>query len=180
MDLFYFRACNSQLTNKYYGSAMEDQHLQPQQIFLHRINRELTFLDTLVKLNNGKICVLVYRKPRTLTNTYTKALTTSQVTRKVFFPPCLKLCSIITNKHDINKENAEIKHVLKKNGYQESIISKIYKRITNNYSLSWSQQLTHVTDAQDAKISICINLLFAEDTGEILQHETHHFSICKA
>ena len=122
MDLLYFEACNSQFSNKYYGSAMEDQHLQPKQIFLHRINWELAFLDTLVKLNNGKICVLVYRKPRTLTNTYTQALTTSQVTRKVFFPPCLILYRIITNKHDLNKENAEIKHVLKKNGYHRKVL----------------------------------------------------------
>ena len=41
----------------------------------------------------------------------------------------------ITNKDDLHKENARIKQVLKENGYQESIISKILKRITNNYSL---------------------------------------------
>ena len=51
-------------------------------------NRELAFLDTLLKWNNGEISVLVYRKP-TLTNTYTTALTTKQVARKVLFPPCL-------------------------------------------------------------------------------------------
>ena len=48
--------------------------------------------------------------------------------------------SIITNKDDLHKENARIKQVLKENGYQESIISKIFKRITNNHSLPQSQQ----------------------------------------
>ena len=43
--------------------------------------------------------------------------------------------SIITNKDDLTKENARNKQVLKKNEYQESINSKIFKRITNNHSL---------------------------------------------
>ena len=37
--------------------------------------------------------------------------------------------SIITNKDDLDKENARIKQVLKENGYQESIISKIFKEL---------------------------------------------------
>ena len=52
----------------------------------------------------------------------------------------------ITNKDDLHKENARIKQVLKENGYQGSIISEIFKRITNNYSLPQSQQLTQATD----------------------------------
>ena len=62
-----------------------------------------------------------------LTNTYTTALTTKPVARKVLFPPCLKAYSIITNKDDLHKENVRIKQVLNRNGYQESIISKIFK-----------------------------------------------------
>ena len=56
--------------------------------------------------------------------------------------------SIITNKYDLYKENARIKQVLKDNGYQESIVHKIFKRITNNNSLSQSQQQTQATDIQ--------------------------------
>ena len=52
--------------------------------------------------------------------------------------------SIISNKDNLNKENAIIKQVLKENGYQESSISKTVSRITNNHSLSQSQQQTHV------------------------------------
>ena len=52
-------------------------------------NREIAFLDTLLKRNNGEISVLVYRSLHILTNTYTTALTTKQVARKVLFPPCL-------------------------------------------------------------------------------------------
>ena len=40
--------------------------------------------------------------------------------------------SIITNKDDLHKENTRIKQLLKENECQESIISKILKRITNN------------------------------------------------
>ena len=46
--------------------------------------------------------------------------------------------SIITNKDGLHKENARIKQVLKDNRYQESIISKIFKRITNNHILPQS------------------------------------------
>ena len=49
------------------------------------IHGELAFLDTLLKWNNGKISGLVYRKP-SYTNTYTTALITKQVARKVVFP----------------------------------------------------------------------------------------------
>ena len=47
------------------------------------------FLDTLLKGNNGEISVLVYRSLHILTNTYTTALTTKQVAKKVSFPTCL-------------------------------------------------------------------------------------------
>ena len=52
-------------------------------------NGELAFLDTLLKQNNGEISVLVYRSLHILTNTYTTALATKQIERKVLFPPCL-------------------------------------------------------------------------------------------
>ena len=50
--------------------------------------------------------------------------------------------SIITKKDDLYKEHARIEQVLKENGYEESIISKILTRITNNPSLSQSKQQT--------------------------------------
>ena len=46
---------------------------------------------------------------------------------------------MITNKDDLTKENARTKQLLKENGYEESIISKIFKRIADNHSLSQSQ-----------------------------------------
>ena len=36
--------------------------------------------------------------------------------------------------------------MLKENEYQESIISKIFQRVTNNHSLPQSQQQTQATD----------------------------------
>ena len=51
-----------------------------------------------------------------------------------------------------------MKQVLKENGYQESIISKIFKRITNNHRWPQSQQLTQPADIQEEKIRISINL----------------------
>ena len=74
--------------------------------------------------------------------------------------------SIITNKDDLDKENARIKQVLKENGYQESIISKIFKRITNNHSLS---QLQQQTQAAEEEIAMSINLPYVEGTSEKLR-----------
>ena len=77
--------------------------------------------------------------------------------------------STITNKNDLHKENARIKQLLKENGCQESIISKIFRRITNNHSLPQSQQLTQATNIQEEEIKMSINLLYVEDTSEKLR-----------
>ena len=95
-----------------------------------------------------------------LSNTYTTALTTKQVDRAY---------SITTNKDDLHEENARIKQMLKENGYRESIINKIFRRITNNYSLPQSQQLTQATDIQEEEIRISINLPYIEGTSEKLR-----------
>ena len=59
--------------------------------------------------------------------------------------------------------------MLKENGYQKSIISKIFKRITNNHSLSQSQQLMQATDIQEEEIRISISLPYVEGTSEKLR-----------
>ena len=76
--------------------------------------------------------------------------------------------AIITNKDDLTKENAKIKQVLKENGYQESIISKIFMRITSNHSLPQSQQ-TQATDILENDIKRSISLPYVEGTSEELQ-----------
>ena len=63
--------------------------------------------------------------------------------------------SIINNKDELNKEE----NVFKDNGYQESIISKIFKRVTNKNSLTQSNQEAPVTDIEK-KIRISIHLTF--------------------
>ena len=78
--------------------------------------------------------------------------------------------SVIVNKDDLTKENARIKRVLKKNGYQASIISKIFKRITNNHSLFQWQEQTQTTCIQEEEIRMSINLTYVEGSGEKLQH----------
>ena len=87
---------------------------------------------------------------RKLADTYNTALSTKQVVRKVLFPPCSikRIPLSITNKDDLTKENARIKLVLNANGYQESIFSIIFNRVSNNHSLSQSQQQTQTTDVQ--------------------------------
>ena len=69
--------------------------------------------------------------------------------------------------------------MLKENGYQESIINKIFRRITNNHSLPQSQQLTQATDIQEEEISISINLLYFEGTSEKLRRilRSHTFNL---
>ena len=59
--------------------------------------------------------------------------------------------------------------MLKENGYQESIINKIFRRITNNHSLSQSQKLTQARDIQEEEIRISINLPYVEGTSEKLR-----------
>ena len=63
-----------------------------------------------------------------------------------------------TDKNDLTKENIRIKQVLKENGYQEGIISKIFQRITNNQSLFSVKQM-QTTDIQEEELRISINLL---------------------
>ena len=48
--------------------------------------------------------------------------------------------------------------MLKENGYQEIIISKIFNRITNNDNLPQSQQLTQATDIHEDQIGMGIDL----------------------
>ena len=129
-------------------------------------NGELAFLDTLLKQNNGEISVLVYRKP-THTDQYLHYSSHHQTSCKESVVSSLfnRAYSIITNKDDLHKENARIKQVLKENGYQESIISKIFKRITNNHSLPQSQQLMLATDIQEEEIRISISLPYVEGTS---------------
>ena len=73
-----------------------------------------------------------------------------------------------TAPNKLYKENARIKQVLKENGCQESITSKIYKRITNNHSLPQSQQQMQDTDIQEEEIRKSINLPYVEGTSEKL------------
>ena len=63
-------------------------------------------------------------------------------------------------------KNTRIKQVLKETGYQESFISKIFNRITNNHSLSQSQQQTEATDIQEEEFRMSINLTYVESTIE--------------
>ena len=99
-------------------------------------NGELVFLDTLLKRDNREISVLVYKKPAD-TDQYLHYSCHHQTSCKGSIVSSLFniAYSIISNKDDLDKENTRINEVLKENGYQESIISKIFKKITNNPSL---------------------------------------------
>ena len=133
-------------------------------------NAELAFLDTLLKQNNGENSVLVYRKP-THTEQYLHYRSHHQTSCKDSIVSSLlnRAYSIMTNKDDLHKENTRIKQVLKENGYQKSIISKTFKRITNNHSLPQSQQLTQATNIQEEEIRMRINLPCVEGTSEKLR-----------
>ena len=123
-----------------------------------------------MKRNNGEISVLVYRKP-THTDQYLHCSSHHQTSCKESVVSSLfnRAYSIITNKDDLHKENARIKQVLKENGYRESIINKIFRRITNNHSLPQSQPLTQATDIQEEEIKTSINLPYVEGTSEKLR-----------
>ena len=71
----------------------------------------------------------------------------------------------------VNHESRPAKSIpVKENGYQESIISKIFKRITNNHRLPLSQQQTQATDIHEEEIRMSINLPYVEGTIEKLEH----------
>ena len=98
---------------------------------------ELVFLDTLLKQNIGEISILVYRRP-THTDQYLHYSSHHLISSTESFVSSLfRANSINTNKDDLHKENTRIKRmdirktleVLKEDGYQESIISKIFKTI---------------------------------------------------
>ena len=59
--------------------------------------------------------------------------------------------------------------MLTENGYEESIISKIFKRITNNHSLPQSQQLTQAREILEEQIRMSINLPHVKGTSEKLR-----------
>ena len=98
---------------------------------------QIAFLNTLLKRNNGEISLLVYRK-LTHTDQYLHYSSHHQTSCQESVVSFLfnRACSIITNKDDLHKENARIKQVLKENGYQESIINKIFRRITQLASVT--------------------------------------------
>ena len=105
-----------------------------------RSNVELAFLGILLKRNNGEISLLVYRKP-THNDQYLYYNFHHQISCKESVVSSLfnRAYFIITNKDDLHKEDARKEQVLKENGYKESIISKIYRRFTNNHSSPQSE-----------------------------------------
>ena len=91
---------------------------------------ELAFLDAFLKRDNGEISVLVQRNPKH-TDQYLHYSSYHQISCKESVISSLfsRAYSIIINKDDLDKENTRIKQVLKENGYQESIVSKIFKEL---------------------------------------------------
>ena len=150
---------------------LKHMHLE---IFFHHINNlyqninftieeesngELAFPDTLLKLNNGKISVLIYRM-RAYTDQYLYYSSHHQTSCKKSVVSSLfnRPYSITTNKDGLTKEYAKIKQVLK----------RIFPRINNNHSLTQSQQQTQTTDTQEEEIRMSIDLWCAEGTSEKL------------
>ena len=127
-------------------------------------NGELAFLDTLLKRNNGKISVLVYRKPMH-TDQYLHYSSHHQASCKESVVSSYLIEHIPLSQIKMTY-NARIKQVLKGNGYQESIISKIFK---NNHSLPQPQQQMQATHIQEEEIRMSIILSCVECTSEKLQ-----------
>ena len=93
------------------------------------INGELAFLDTLLKRNNVKISVMVYRKP-TNTDQYLHYSSYHQLScKKNVYSLLNRAHSIITDKDYLTKENTKIKQVLKENGYQKALLEKILRKL---------------------------------------------------
>ena len=140
VDDIYFILKRTHLEN--FSHHINNLHQNIKFTMKEESNGELAFLDTLLKQNNGEISVSVYRMP-TDTDQYLHYSSHHQTSCKESVVSSLfrRAYSIITNKDDLHKENARIKQVLKENRYQESIICKIFRRITNKHSLPQSQKL---------------------------------------
>ena len=132
-------------------------------------NREIAFRNTFVKWNKWKISVLVYKKPLHM-DQYLHYSSHHQTGCKESVVSSLfnREYSIITNEDDLTKENARTKQVLKENGYQERIISKIFQRITNNHNFSQSQQQIQAIDIQEeeTRMSMSINWVYTQSAVE--------------
>ena len=113
-------------------------------------NEELVFFSHFIETKYWRISVLVLRKPTNTDLYYSSHHQTG--CKESVFSLFSRAYSIVTNEDDLTKENARVKQVLKENGYQERIISKIVKIITNNYSLSQSQQQAHATCIHEEEI----------------------------
>ena len=59
--------------------------------------------------------------------------------------------------------------MLKENGYQEIIISKVCRRIDNNHSLYQTQQQTQATNIHKEEIRMNANLPYVVGNSEKLQ-----------
>ena len=116
-------------------------------------NGKLALLETLLKQNNRKISVLIYRQP-TNTGQFLHYSSHHQTSCKesVFSSLFNRAYSIVTNKVDLTKEKARIKQVSKDDGY------------LNNHSLSQSQQQTQATYIQEEEIRMSISLLYVACT----------------
>ena len=97
-------------------------------------NGELVLIDTSLKRNDWKSrhwkSTLTYQYLHYISQLHTnfKENVASSLFNRAY--------SVFANKDKLIKENVGMKQVFKENGYQESIISKMFKRITNNHSLS--------------------------------------------
>ena len=135
--------------------------------------------DEQISGSNGKISVLVYRKPAH-TDQYLHYSSHDQTSCKesVFSSLFNRAYSIITNEDDLHKENARINQVLKEYGFHESIIKKIFKRISTNRRFPQSQELTQATDIYEENIRMSINLPCVQGTSEkILRiHRSHNWN----
>ena len=152
-------------------SILKRTHLEN---FFYHINNldqniRLAMEIALLKRNNGKFCALVYWKTTHTEQFYPHYSSHLHADCKESVVSSLlnRNYSIIINKDDLIKEKARINPVLKENGYQESIISKIFKRITSNNSLPQSQQQAQATDIQE-EIRMSINIPYVEGTSEKL------------
>ena len=131
---------------------------------------KLEFLDTLLRPYNAKISVLVYSKPRHIDQYLHYSSHHHRSCEESVFSSLFNIAYyIISNKDDLTKENVRRKQLLHENGYQECIISKIFKRSTNNHSLSQLQQQMQATDIQEQGIRRSLNLPYVDNTSEKLQ-----------
>lgn len=115
--------------------------LHPKMIFTHQImsaDCSINYLDLTLTLSNNHITFAIYRKPTT-SDAVIHSTSCHPYSHKVsFFSSMIdRVCDLPLNSETVEQELANLRHIAGTNGYQASLVDRLYSRkiSKNNTSL---------------------------------------------